>query len=710
MDRGITKGSLGKYQSGCACTFGSTEPVSNICRVASRRVSVVKAAVPLPEQVSISDDRIMSSVDNSGPGGERITQAGECAGSRREDYEAKGRRRSRHVALTDISCGRLQPKSRGSHGHGLGLGLGCRSITGLHDEGLTMINVRKPLRTKESAEAVVNQKFIDRENSKQFMEALSILNSNKTLFVKLLEDPNSFLAKHIRELRESGENGWKSEAVPKLEAARQGAKDVCSGTLSPRKLKIWEKLLPRRSAEKDKSCEIVILKPGSENRHDEYKRGSYFGSDGGGGSGNGIRVVRQSRAPFGSIRKTLKHRAGGNHEESRELEKGRNDVSRVEATTLAVTLSCERKELDQESFIRRTSREDQGKVSSNVILADVKRSVAVPERNFMSCRASERFGEHEYITEAQRSCYPRDDRMPEDQCKSITNKQAASIKEPEDQLQLTQTIAESMNIAGIPTVMRSGKYDTFDHQSSQRHELERIEIAKRFLQDVCQEQTASSTSDDSLCNFTEESEASTSTSDGAEEERSSPVSVPESHVDGPLDSPSKPDCPRSWLLSNETSNTPPDMFTQTTEFIKSVLISSDLSWDAILPSCETANQLLTSHTIRDTGSSVLQPGINAQLLCDYTSEVLGEAVMHRWHSYQRSRVVDGDVTREVMERMDWDLALPPPQQLYALESIITRDLTKRRISWMQLGKEKEGIAVELTGMIIDDVVHETLKR
>ncbi|XXG85089.1 hypothetical protein AAC387_Pa11g0245 [Persea americana] len=69
------------------------------------------------------------------------------------------------------------------------------------------------LEEKEVAmEAFLMQKFIDAKQllgdesliqSKEFMDALEIMNLNKDLFIKLMQDPNSVLVKHIQELRDA---------------------------------------------------------------------------------------------------------------------------------------------------------------------------------------------------------------------------------------------------------------------------------------------------------------------------------------------------------------------------------------------------------------------------------------------------------------------------------------------------------------------------
>ncbi|KAJ4957130.1 hypothetical protein NE237_013913 [Protea cynaroides] len=66
-----------------------------------------------------------------------------------------------------------------------------------------------PEKLSEATEAFLNQKLIEAEQqnrghqSKLFMDALEMLNSNKELFVKLLQDPNSPLVKQIQDLQDA---------------------------------------------------------------------------------------------------------------------------------------------------------------------------------------------------------------------------------------------------------------------------------------------------------------------------------------------------------------------------------------------------------------------------------------------------------------------------------------------------------------------------
>ncbi|KAH7550259.1 hypothetical protein JRO89_XS13G0162100 [Xanthoceras sorbifolium] len=111
-------------------------------------------------------------------------------------------KKSNPAALTEASCNRAHPKK--------GKDSSCRSISSQkHDQiGETELQVGM----NGAADAFINQKFIkgrypgrDRTNqqSKHFLDALDVLNSNKDLFIKLLQDPNSLLVKHIQDLRDS---------------------------------------------------------------------------------------------------------------------------------------------------------------------------------------------------------------------------------------------------------------------------------------------------------------------------------------------------------------------------------------------------------------------------------------------------------------------------------------------------------------------------
>ncbi|KAH9775497.1 hypothetical protein KPL71_006425 [Citrus sinensis] len=89
----------------------------------------------------------------------------------------------------------------------------CRSVSHPKNNRVSEINLQ--VKMNEAAEAFVNQKFTKGKflgknkashQSKHFLDALEILNSNKELFINLLQDPNSLLVKHIQDLRHSQGN------------------------------------------------------------------------------------------------------------------------------------------------------------------------------------------------------------------------------------------------------------------------------------------------------------------------------------------------------------------------------------------------------------------------------------------------------------------------------------------------------------------------
>ncbi|XVF52914.1 hypothetical protein PTKIN_Ptkin05aG0056400 [Pterospermum kingtungense] len=106
--------------------------------------------------------------------------------------------RNKLVSLTEAS------------GNDVHVNNGSKRIRGRKQDHHREINLRAHM--NEAVEAFVNQNLTDGEGlsgnevanqSKNFVDALEVLNSNKELFMKLLQDPNSLLVKHIQNLRDS---------------------------------------------------------------------------------------------------------------------------------------------------------------------------------------------------------------------------------------------------------------------------------------------------------------------------------------------------------------------------------------------------------------------------------------------------------------------------------------------------------------------------
>lgn len=126
--------------------------------------------------------------------------------------------------LDDLKHERLTHPNRG---HGID---NKKNATGSKHGQLNEVNLLLAEKS-EAAEAFVNQKLFvgkylskDGANyqSRQFLDALEVLNSNKELFLKLLEDPNSLLVKHIQDLRASQAGKERAKSLSEERRSKRG--------------------------------------------------------------------------------------------------------------------------------------------------------------------------------------------------------------------------------------------------------------------------------------------------------------------------------------------------------------------------------------------------------------------------------------------------------------------------------------------------------
>ncbi|KAJ6426581.1 hypothetical protein OIU84_022225 [Salix udensis] len=126
----------------------------------------------------------------------------------------------------------------------------------------------------EATEAFINQKLIDGnhlstdgedDQSKYFMDALQTLNSNKDLFIKLLQDPNSLLVKHIEDLRDSHEKVQQIESYPedKLSEQQKNNSRECERTACTRNFNSIDRSLSKGTGDPQPLETIVVLRAGS---------------------------------------------------------------------------------------------------------------------------------------------------------------------------------------------------------------------------------------------------------------------------------------------------------------------------------------------------------------------------------------------------------------------------------------------------------------
>ncbi|XP_022845496.1 uncharacterized protein LOC111368478 isoform X2 [Olea europaea var. sylvestris] len=140
-----------------------------------------------------------------------------------------------------------------------------------------------------SAKAFVDLMFLDKKftskegansESKLFSDALEILNSHKDLFVKLLKDPNSILAKYIKNLQKFQmekeiTNSILEGNVFKLGSKNEGSfeKFECTAEIKKKHVNtlLWEKIKYQRECPSKRSFthrssnKIVVLKPTLKN-------------------------------------------------------------------------------------------------------------------------------------------------------------------------------------------------------------------------------------------------------------------------------------------------------------------------------------------------------------------------------------------------------------------------------------------------------------
>ncbi|GKU95259.1 hypothetical protein SLEP1_g8640 [Rubroshorea leprosula] len=170
------------------------------------------------------------------------------------DAASKGNRQSSNQNVAENSLNGLipaqateakeHPKNGKNHSR-------RKNIGGMKNDQLTEISLQ--VHMDEAVEEFINKKLIDgtklsrggaSNQSKNFIEALEILNSNKELFIKLLQDPNSLLVKHIQELRDS-------------QSGKQQTQSFSDDKLSEHQ----DKCLHKASKDSQSSDTIVVLKP-----------------------------------------------------------------------------------------------------------------------------------------------------------------------------------------------------------------------------------------------------------------------------------------------------------------------------------------------------------------------------------------------------------------------------------------------------------------
>ncbi|KAI5383663.1 uncharacterized protein LOC127105558 isoform X3 [Lathyrus oleraceus] len=160
-------------------------------------------------------------------------------------------------------------------------GLSCKNICVEEDQIADLEN--------EVTKMIVNQRFFDRNSRgkdgaadcqpNQFLDAVQILYSNKELFVKLLQDPNSLLVKQIHDLQKSQVKAEQNGMTRSNKAQSSGGFDRSKSS---------------SNCEARTSKRIVVLKPNTDNVTKS--------SDNSDAQSN-----KPSHFPFGDMKRKLRH-------------------------------------------------------------------------------------------------------------------------------------------------------------------------------------------------------------------------------------------------------------------------------------------------------------------------------------------------------------------------------------------------------------------
>ncbi|CAK7335551.1 unnamed protein product [Dovyalis caffra] len=195
----------------------------------------------------------------------------------------------------------------------------CKSICrGRHDQSKE-INLQ--IRMNEATEAFINQKLIDgkhpttdgaNDQSKHFMDALEILNSNKDLFIKLLQDPNSLLVKHIEDLRDSQAKMQRIKCYhkDKLSEQQKNTSRECKRTVCTQNYNASDGYMSKGTGDPQPLETIVVLRSGSTSLQNCTDRSSHDSPLIHYRLKNVQQSVKASYFPFVKMKRKLMHAMG----------------------------------------------------------------------------------------------------------------------------------------------------------------------------------------------------------------------------------------------------------------------------------------------------------------------------------------------------------------------------------------------------------------
>ncbi|KAF8027628.1 hypothetical protein BT93_E0515 [Corymbia citriodora subsp. variegata] len=656
---------------------------------------------------------------------------------RQNDSNMGSPRKLPHPILVD---GPSQSTFRGLFCHQVhprgGREIGCRSISVAKNEGL-----RKKKKNVQSlhrngvAEAVVYQKFVngghfgnDGHKSKQFLEALHMLNSNKQLFSRLLDDPNSVLTKQIQELQDSQEKEQKCEST--IDAS--GIQEKSTGMLSWKKIKSWGKLLPKRSSEKHFS--IVVLRPGPQGAGDIEKSSS--SSQTNNSIRNEVPAVRQSHFLFQGLRRKMRNVTEQSRTEkgqmpklSVDLEKkgiaGEHDGLRAKighesATTGGGACTGSDRDLKEGNFNMAEARihlskplsNDLNKMVSNKrFFKTTRRSLSLPEQDLLSFlgsgrteevgffTAQMRFGSYSYYLNCENRLgnYKENENnilsppRPNEEVPMLNDHTCRNPNDPFNRAKANPEIQEELlktEMHGIaPFPIDSGSEETTNNMLPNSVDPFKEPAALNNGSYCCANHSTSATSDhrkgECLCCF-----------------------KLDSHPQNQLETSSVDD---SLVRAINAHNADNVITSGTTVSLDRTVAepASNLNWDELLVKYPESEQFLPPSLFSAIETQPDQSGIDRTLLFDYVDEILQE-VAYQWYFRflkldTKMAPLDENVAHEAIKWVDWNLVFQMRSR--TLEQLVEEHLAKPQV-WVDTRKDAEGIVNQMVESILEDIIEE----
>ncbi|XP_010553520.1 PREDICTED: uncharacterized protein LOC104823587 [Tarenaya hassleriana] len=518
-----------------------------------------------------------------------------------------------------------------------------------------------------------NGKVLGRDRSKQFLEALDVVSSNKELFVTLLQDPNSFSGKCGKDLMES---------LTKAES--------------------YEARMKERGESEDDLDRIVLLKPRLTSSDDD-----------------------SSYLRFRHLTKKLKLVVGSNKNNGRE-----NKLLRAicipedscEDTETEATKKWMEKTSD-ETDSRRRPDDSSGKIGHGIsefsvfkrkkrVESDVFRLSPendVSPRRFNVERRHERtISSPVYEVPHALSSFERL-RLEKQSFRLRIPGKNGNVFNPKQDYHL-RSFGECVS----EKCRGSASY------SNPRPDMEDECMEQRFSRSSCEDHSINLETRTLFSGFSspERSNSNTINDLKQEQEHPSPVSVlARIHMEDDTTSPgnSKHASTEEQIgFSSDPRIDLKSIFSRGSvqEFVKIVLNTSGLNWTELLVKCSVSSletSLLDQFSSNSNNSN--KNDHHHGLFLDYTSEILHEIYRNDIKSWPFTPLKNPkltpldlrtDLVDHAMKRFDWSLVCNSGGDPRTLEQLMEKDLTKP-CSWMDWGGETECVVSDLVEQILEQL-------